>query len=579
MSITRAGRGSPNALQTTATVAGQLYQQVTGFAPAAIYYTAAPGGYYFDPATGSGITLVGSATGNDTFGIKTTLAGSTTVFLSTANAGGTATFNVDGRTFNPAGPQNGLLGTLVLQGGSSNDYYNVTLSGGGDVFIQDQGVAGGNHAATITSPTPQAPFRMLPNLFLQSGEVIGWNGNLQSVDLTNVRLSPVYGGTPAGTAAPSNGTVTELDASTLANPPGVPKVLDLDLSNLPNNLLHITGVGQATLTVPGSTAYKPLAYTGFDEVTATGGLLNVLLDNNSSDMTPAPVTQWTVRMVGSLVQLSMNGTVLFVGDSAALGSITVQGLGGDNVLTVDNTGGLVTTPINFIGGPSGHHALVILGGGQETYSPSATDPNSGRITVVSGGRTQTINFTNSQDPTPMSLYFFNQTQAIISLPSNTDVLTVDSPTLASLSQADQNALTGAGLTDGSFNRLSGTIGGLPFTDFFGNDKEVDLVFMDNANPNTPTSNSVTIQSLVAAQLEFFKVLGGAATNTMLTDTTTSYNLPVAGGGISFIGGIGTVTNQIVANAPVTQYTLTNFGLTSSGTPMPAAPAWAPPPSP
>jgi len=76
-----------------------------------------------------------------------------------------------------------------------------------------------------------------------------------------------------------------------------------------------------------------------------------------------------------------------------------------------------------------------------------------------GRLSQTIVF---EELTPV--YFFNMAKAVISMPNNGDVITIDSPKLSDLQNSDPNAysaITGAGLTDGQFNRVSGTVRGVP----------------------------------------------------------------------------------------------------------------------
>ena len=79
-----------NSTQGGAVIQSQSVQEITGFAPAPIDYTAT-GGAFLDGATNDGVLLKGSSLGGDTFNVQSTLAGSTT-FIQGGN--GSVTFNV-----------------------------------------------------------------------------------------------------------------------------------------------------------------------------------------------------------------------------------------------------------------------------------------------------------------------------------------------------------------------------------------------------------------------------------------------------------------------------------------------------
>ncbi len=552
------GAGELDVLQTAASVNGQPFQLITGLAPASIYYGSG-GGTFFDQATSSGITVRGSSTGNDTFNIQSTLAGSITVYQ--AN-GDSAVFNVNGTFITPSRALTSLLrGPLVLYGGSTNDTYNIVLSGFGTTYIDDQG-GPGTHVATITNTLPNAPMQLFPNLLERTGEQVSWDSNLQQITFVGVNLASGYGSANTAVVAPSPNTAIQIDGNSVPNPSGLPRIISLDLANLPASMLYVTGPGAGTLITPG---YQNLSFENFDQITAVGGLLNVLIDGNSDTASGLHAgdgifKDFSANMQGGLLQLYLNGVLIYLGDLAAVGSINVNGSTDDDILSVDNNNGLISTVINFNGGSQGHHLLAVYGGNVSTYAPNPTVTGSGVVTTTSGAQSQTINF---QDLTPV--YLFNQAVVHISLGNDGDVVTIDSPNLSSLPTADQNAITAAGLGNGQFNRITGTTKGVPFEAvYFGNDGEVDLDCGSTSpyDPNGDNDDSITIASsgLVAAKLQIFSILGAAAGNDTLNVDCSSYSLPVSGGGISFIGG--NATNTINADAAV-NFTLTNSGLTSS----------------
>src|SRR5207253_1861651 len=87
----------------------------------------------------------------------------------------------------------------------------------------------------------------------------------------------------------------------------------------------------------------------------------------------------------------------FVGGSIAtsgIEQILVQGLAGNDSLTVDSTNGAIPIPINFDGGVDAD--LLTLTGGtatSDTYAPGP-NPGQGTSTIVIGGVTQVVRFSN-----------------------------------------------------------------------------------------------------------------------------------------------------------------------------------------
>jgi hypothetical protein len=97
---------------------------------------------------------------------------------------------------------------------------------------------------------------------------------------------------------------------------------------------------------------------------------------------------------------AINGRVTVAGDlpvnynPVTLLGLTINGLGGNDTLTVDSTTGPVLTPISYDGG-AGSDKLVLQGGAatSDTYSPGP-NPGQGTSTLVFVGGTETVGFTN-----------------------------------------------------------------------------------------------------------------------------------------------------------------------------------------
>ena len=102
---------------------------ITGLAPANIFY-AATGGHFLDlnPGTLDGIRVFGSNAGSDTFNVRSTLAGSTTLI---EGEGANDTFNVSSDAGANLGTLAGILGHLTLQGGAGSAN-RLTISDSGN---------------------------------------------------------------------------------------------------------------------------------------------------------------------------------------------------------------------------------------------------------------------------------------------------------------------------------------------------------------------------------------------------------------------------------------------------------------
>src|SRR5439155_4505455 len=94
------------------------------------------------------------------------------------------------------------------------------------------------------------------------------------------------------------------------------------------------------------------------------------------------------------VRDNLSGVTVRLDGSGAQASVTVLGRGGNDSLTVDSTGGALVMPITYDGG-TGADTLTLTGGTatSDTYTPGPT-PGSGNSTLVIGGLTETVNFTN-----------------------------------------------------------------------------------------------------------------------------------------------------------------------------------------
>ena len=367
------------------------------------------------------------------------------------------------------------------------------------------------------------------------------------------------GGTVSPVKAPNASFPVTINAPA-ATAGGPARSIDLNLTGLAAPSLHITGPGSGILSAAG---YQPLAYNDFDQLTITGGQLDVVLDVVLDAGTAAgdgSFDKFSARRNGPNLELVLNGVVVFAADAGALGTITVQGSSDDGVLVVDNSGGLVDGVIRYDGGTGASRSLGVRGGAVAAYDPNALTSGSGILVTTDGDRTQTIEFTNLT-PTILS----GAAAATLTVPGNGANLTIDSPAFSDLSAGDQSALVAMGITSATpFSRIQGTFhGGTAFETMYFAD--IGTVTLDagsgDANPDNPDDNiTIAASGLQARGLQNFIIQGTAVGNNTLTVHAADFALPVAGGGITLQGG--RYNNTLVADANV-DYTLTDLSLTSS----------------
>ena len=180
---------------------------------------------------------------------------------------------------------------------------------------------------------------------------------------------------------------------------------------------------------------------GIMDPTAGGGELGVItpLDLRAFDvvgwnliptsLTPNPLVSGTTAdntfvlrrnpSDTSEVQVVRNGTVIATYDVNQTNSLTINGLDGNDTLTVDSSNGVITFAggIRFNGGPGVDTLILSQTGGptrtSDTYDVGPT-PGSGKHTTRRGGGTQTVFFEDLApviDLVPAATLFVNATPA------------------------------------------------------------------------------------------------------------------------------------------------------------------------
>ncbi len=332
--------------------------------------------------------------------------------------------------------------------------------------------------------------------------------------------------TPAATNANGQGIVEYGDYSGVAFFGGVLRPIWSDNSNS-------TGDNPAG---KGSTLDQ---YTTQGTVQFTGGeIVNVLGDE---DFINEDDTFWIVLdPSGTFIQFFENGTLKFTASESALTQINVFGFGGNDSLTLDFGNGSMIPDLGLTynggsetGTPGDSLRLIGTGGLSATYTPSATTPGEGTVSI--GGRTVTFS-----DLEPVVASGFASFTLIT--PNSADVLTVDSPAAGR-------------------NRVSGSSDGVAFeslTFFDTTSVALNLGANDGASPDDAVS--IDASGLVASGLQNFTINTGIGVDT-LTITASSFSLPVAGGVFTF--NAGPDIDLVDASADVS-YTLTDTSLGIAG---------------
>ncbi len=178
--------------------------------------------------------------------------------------------------------------------------------------------------------------------------------------------------------------------------------------------------GTAYVAWNGSTRDGAGAATG-QQVLFNAFAINGSLTVNGDDGGGPVNDNFVLRQVSGnpgFIEILDNGTRVYAGLESALTGIQINGLGGNNTLTVDSSNGLITVPISFNGGSGGLNSLALTqtGGATQTsdvYSPGP-NPGDGTDVITGPGGTQTVDFTNLapvQDNVPATTATVNGTPA------------------------------------------------------------------------------------------------------------------------------------------------------------------------
>jgi len=291
----------------------------------------------------------------------------------------------------------------------------------------------------------------------------------------------------------------------------------------------LTPAGVRAAMIAGTVDIPPAGWdnvTGFGLIDAVGVLLsqtNGVLTINGDFDSPNQDDAITIAVDptdSTQITVTINGVLLGSIRSQFINRIDVNGLGGDDTLTIDLSNGDPTPSggIHFDGGTQGTtgDALTISGGGFEsvTYLPDGATFGTGRFTFGASF----VGFIRTEE-----VFTLNLNDVTLVTPNDRDVMTI-APRL------------------GARNRITGSSGGVAFSDLtFGGVTNV-LIDSRSNNPGGLLGNEYTIDNpggpaLQASGLQRFTIRSSAGDDT-LTVNAADFRLPVAGGEFLFDAGTG-----------------------------------------
>ena len=335
---------------------------------------------------------------------------------------------------------------------------------------------------------------------------------------------------------------------------------DISISGLSQTGLQLNGAGSSSdaLTYNGSGA--TVTVTGpFSGTITQSGVADVnflsIEDLNTSqpaayivdaqgDADDASADAFLVELNGSgIVEVSVNGSFLLVEDPNNINGLFINGSSDDDTLTVDFTSGdPIPTDLLFNGG-SGTDDLISIGGMSGVYTPSASIPGNGVLTIDGSA----ITFAGLE---PVTASMLDDLTFIT--PGDADVISVTSPGLGQ-------------------NLVSGTSGGVAFESL--QFSSVGDFILDAATNSAGGADSITVGDISGVGLNSFTVNTGSGADTVdaggvmavdLTISTGSGNDVITSGlGNDTIDG-GSGTDGFVQTVDGTQV-LSDTGATGAGT--------------
>ncbi len=333
-----------------------------------------------------------------------------------------------------AGTVNGS--SITLTGGSDNDTFtlgggmtsvglkhSVTIDGaaGSDSVIVDDTADATNRAVTIipTAATSGTIGSAANDTLFATGVALSY-ANLETVSLK------MGSGSDFIDVSPSTGTAFVIDG-------GAPTTVPGDTLHYGGaGLVHANDASNGTISLSGSQAVTysnvetlagNITFAGVTTVnTPNGVVVNVNGDQSFANQDD----QFTLSLdaTGTLVQLTENGALVFFAPKDSVYQLTINGLGGNDDLTVDSSHGLVTlaggidgSGIHFDGG-TGINTLHLTqtDGDVQASDAYSVGPGAGDVasTITGPSGVQTVfggNLAPAVDTVPSALLTVNGTNS------------------------------------------------------------------------------------------------------------------------------------------------------------------------
>ncbi len=255
--------------------------------------------------------------------------------------------------------------------------------------------------------------------------------------------------------------------------------LEVDLTGVSAPSLKWTSTTTFVIT---SSSHQPIIGSNVESIApkaGTGTFSRVYDFSGSSD---GAADTYELSSLAGTVTLTAGVQTFTVGLTTDAASITIIGSSDDDALLIDHSGGTIQATVAFDGG-SGNNTLGVIGNNtfSATYSPSATVPGNGGITLDSTAGD--ISFSNLA-PVDIS----GMITATLNLPSANDVIAVNNGTdfLSGASDAIVVSGSSGGIAIETVAFFNNTNVVLDTSDVDGNDA-VNVVSANNMHGNTNVS--------------------------------------------------------------------------------------------
>jgi autotransporter-associated beta strand protein len=283
--------------------------------------------------------------------------------------------------------------------------------------------------------------------------------------------------------------------------------------------------GAGVLTLSGNNTYSGTTTVNAGRLNVTGAL------NAASSVTingQADADLFVADRNGSNLRVQMDASVVLDTPFAQVASLRINGLAGNDRLTIDHSAGFLDVDVVYDGGAAGNDKLVVRGDGANdtaNYTPGAT--GAGVVTVADdgGGNSMSVSFTNLE---PVDIT--GMLTATLTTPGAVDVLTLTNGTDAATGLVP--ALVVAGTSAGTT---------IETAHFFGNTNVV--IDADNL----VGADTITVASANNGAFTNLTIASGGSIDGVTDDGVAD----IAGATITLSAALGGIGNMAVLDVAAT----------------------------